>query len=457
MADNEPPKKSGSTNSDDSVEKPSPESQPADAYGIRAEVDQKLDSLFGALDNVDANDEKDAGGDASPEENTPETETDAEGKVERIRADMVGKLEDEEEAVVDWNDDAPQPGGGADAFIRKTVLPEKEPQAVADDEKNGPPLDVPPVMPDSDDHAKPTPVSASAPKAGSKTPSAPVAQDAPVTGRRQDRPPGGDPPKRPPQSAFDNHDRSQPVPPPAEPEPRKPLTSRIIVWGAVLIIITLTVRYFAGYDPEAFSPPTAETGQLFHKIAPPPPSAAVSAPAAQPLPVKPEAAAPQAPPPPKAPVPAAGVKAYVPRAYPYAIHMASYRSPEAAQVDLANYRRGFQAYLVRVDLGNKGIWYRLFLGHFPNATSALDAIGRYRLSGALVSRTRYACLSGAYPSATQADAASRLLAGKGFFPYTIATGGAYHVFVGAYHTAAAAKVLSKDLSASGFTNVLIER
>ncbi|MCP3950865.1 MAG: hypothetical protein GY697_01385, partial [Desulfobacterales bacterium] len=59
-----------------------------------------------------------------------------------------------------------------------------------------------------------------------------------------------------------------PAPPSAERKPRKPLTSRILVWGAVLIIITVTVRYFVTYDAEQLAQaPVADSGQLFHKIA----------------------------------------------------------------------------------------------------------------------------------------------------------------------------------------------
>ncbi|MCP3952783.1 MAG: SPOR domain-containing protein, partial [Desulfobacterales bacterium] len=235
-----------------------------------------------------------------------------------------------------------------------------------------------------------------------------------------------------------------------------PLTSRILVWGAVLIIITVTVRYFVTYDAEQLAQaPVADSGQLFHKIAP------VSPPATSPAPVPPAAAPSQAAPPPKIATPAAKpiapvVSGYPPQMYPYAIHMASLKTPAVARKEIAHYRRGFQAFIVQVDLGEKGIWYRLYFGHFSSATGAKDAISKYHLTGALVSRTRYACLLGSYPSVAQADAAKRQLA-KEFFPYTIAIGNAYHVFVGAHPTLAAARALSKKLSAAGFSSNLIER
>ena len=124
---------------------------------------------------------------------------------------------------------------------------------------------------------------------------------------------------------------------------------------------------------------------------------------------------------------------------------------------MAKYRRGFQAYLVRADLGKKGIWYRLFLGHFPNATSALDAIKKYHFKGAIISRNRFACRVGSYASVAQANAKTQLLESKGFFPYTIFVGDTHHVFVGAYLTDTAAREFSKILAASGFKNDVLER
>ena len=76
--------------------------------------------------------------------------------------------------------------------------------------------------------------------------------------------------------------------------------------------------------------------------------------------------------------------------------------------------------LVRVDLRKKGVLYRLFFGHFPNATAAVEAIKKYHFKDALVNRTRYACLLGSYPGVAQADSATRLLAAKGLLLSSVA-------------------------------------
>lgn len=245
------------------------------------------------------------------------------------------------------------------------------------------------------------------------------------------------------------------------------------------------------YEAETPAPLTAETGHLFHKIPPVPssvargsvpkqpvsatpprvPAQATAAPAvAKPRPApapvkKPMAqkapAAPKPPAPEKAKAPKAKstvqLKPYAPRRYPYAIHIASFQSLDTATEKLADYRRGFQAYLVRTNLGEKGIWYRLYLGHFPSATAALDAIKKYRLKGALVARNRFACLVGAYTSTAKADQTARQLSNKEFLPYTVTIDKVYYLFVGAHPTEDAARSLLMDLAASGFSGELMER
>jgi cell division septation protein DedD len=227
--------------------------------------------------------------------------------------------------------------------------------------------------------------------------------------------------------------------------------------------------YFWTYESDEKGPSTADSGILFHKIAPlsiprafkvpdytPPAQASAQAWAtdqqapAQKAPT-PEPAAAQA-------APAATVPAYVERSYPYVVHIASYQNRDVARKRAADYSRGFQAFLVRTDLKSKGIWYRLHIGHFPDATSAADAINKYFSKGsAVVGHTRYACLFGSYLSMEESVSVSERLSDKGFLPYTVFTNGAYHVFVGAHPTRAAAEALSRELSENGFPNTLIRR
>jgi len=437
-----------------------------------------------------------------------------------IRADGVGGLDRDEESVVDWVDDDPQPTETEKEEIAETDTEEtKEPPAdeVSESPPSEPEPETPrPLAPEEPEEAvaeaaaprppgkqeplkavdapgpqKDTPTPADPTEASPKATPSPADPTKTAKVEHPDPPPADKPSTRDETPATGLQQHLRPVPSPVAPKPRKPLTGRILLWGSVLIVVVVTAGYFASYEPETPAPRTAETGQLFHKIPPVPssvargsvpkqpvsatppkvPAQAAAAPAvAKPQPV-PEpakqpmaqkaAAAPKAPAPEKAKAPMAKstkqLKPYVPRRYPYAIHIASFKSLDTANEKLADYRRGFQAYVVRTNLGEKGIWYRLFLGHFPSATAALDAIKKYKLKGALVARNRFACLVGAFTSRAVADQTARQLSDKDFLPYTVTINKGYYLFVGAHPTAKAAQVLQKDLAASGFSSDLLER
>jgi len=437
-----------------------------------------------------------------------------------IRADGVGGLDRDEESVVEWVEDDPEPTKTVSAETAETGTDETiEPPAdpVTESPPPEPEAEIPPPRPPEEPEetvavetdARPpekqepleaveaprtkedTPTPADPTESTPKTELPPADPTKPAQVKRPDPPPTDRPSARDEAPDEGLHEHMRPVTPPVAPKKRKPLTSRILLWGFVLIIITVTVGFFATYEAETPAPLTAETGQLFHKIPPVPssvargsvpkqpvsatppkvPDQAAAAPAVAkpqpvPAPVK-KPMAPKAPTAPKTPAPekvkapkaksTVQLKPYVPRRYPYAIHVASFQSLDTAHGKLADYRRGFQAYVVRTNLGEKGIWYRLFLGHFPSATAALDAIKKYRLKGALVARNRFACLVGAYTSTATADQSARQLSDKGFLPYTVTIDKVYYLFVGAHPTVEAARSLLKDLAASGFTSELMER
>jgi len=441
---------------------------------LRAEVDQKLEGLFSDLDEDEAEDVVD-GDDATSAPAGAESDSDSIEAVRQAADDDSGDLDDDNEGPgIDEAGDAPvaptetatpsgpPATGETDQSIDDETIADNDPEIAAGSadaggsEEKRPPGEAVQSVSDYGDEA------------------GPAVSDAPGNFDNRDDGAGldqADSAKEPPSAPAEPADSlpdDQPPPvdtaaiPPAEQAARKPLTARIILWGIVLIIITVTVRYLITYEFEELAAiPARSTAQLFHKVGPLPPPAAVPAAAEKTAPQPTTAGPAKAAEPPKAddPSSAAGakVKAYVPRTYPYAIHVISYRSAAVAQEKVAAYRRGFQAFLVRVDLGKKGIWYRIFFGHFPSATSTVEAIEKYHLTGALVRRTRYACLIGSYPSSEQAAAASRQLSDKGFFPYTITFDNGFHVFVGAHPTLAAAEALSRGLSAKGFSSDLIER
>ena len=532
MTDKDPRETEGSGGGDGGGETPPPGQDQEKGYDIREEVNETLDSLFAGLDEdedvVDAPaDDEDVVAVPAADEDVVDVPAADEAVVDVPAADedVVDAPADEEdvvtipaddedvvdvpaadEAVVDVpvaDEDIVDVPADDNDVVEGLALDEDLVGALTDDEEL---VDLLADNKDSVDVLTDEPAAAGiTPEIAVDTPfqetdamytppptEAVTPVPLPATGGKPKKGEGVSPPpeNKKPKVAVKAQPpkRNQPAPPPAEPKPRKPLTSRILVWGAVLIIITLTVRYFVTYSSEELATaPVGKPGLLFHKVVPVPSPVASSTPAEESAPAPPaEESAPTPPaeestpppavkeltPPPavkeSAPAPAVKesapappatgtVKAYVPKVYPYAIHIASIKSLEEAKGKLVYYHRGIQAYLVRTDLGKKGVWYRLFFGHFPSATAAAKAIKDNNFTGSLVSRTRYTCLLGSYPALAPAEATTQLLAGKGFLPYTIIIGDTYHVFVGAHPTRPAAEALLMDLSAAGFSSELIER
>ena len=404
---------------------------------------------------------EDAGGTA---DNTPETVTDLRQAVDQKLDDLFGGLDEDEEPTVTVLQEGaeielPNAAPAFDADRSKpaaATAPRKPPAEPPADSKavehHTAPVPVPPPKPRPD---PPKAVATPPPEASGPAAAPPKKADRKGAVERsaaQPKPASAPPPKT-----------KKPVTAPAPSTGHakaKPQLGRLLLWGAVLGVVAGTAAYFTLYEPKAPPASTAGRGMLFHKIAPVSPApfgqksdqSTVTAPAAasMPAPADQKHATP-----PNAPHKA--VEAYIEGSYPWAIHIASYRHADVAREKAAEYYRGFQAFLVYTDLGEKGVWYRLHFGHFPDATSALDAIKKYGLKDAVVGHTRYACLLGSYATMKEARAATDRLNARGFFPYIITLNNSYHVLVGAHPTAGGAENVSGELRQAGFTNRVIKR
>ncbi|MBU2499020.1 MAG: SPOR domain-containing protein, partial [Proteobacteria bacterium] len=107
-------------------------------------------------------------------------------------------------------------------------------------------------------------------------------------------------------------------------------------------------------------------------------------------------------------------------AYPYSIYLGSYQDLEGARAAVSQYAQmGLSAYWSKIDLGDKGIWYRVFAGYFRTRGEAKDLIKAKQIPEAESKNTQYAVLTGVYRS--EADAGKMLadLVRFGFSPYMI--------------------------------------
>lgn len=68
----------------------------------------------------------------------------------------------------------------------------------------------------------------------------------------------------------------------------------------------------------------------------------------------------------------------------YGIHVSSFRSPENAETEVADYlARGVEAYAVYETIPDKGMWYRVYLGRFDSYNKAMAAGQRLMTRGAI--------------------------------------------------------------------------
>jgi hypothetical protein len=146
-------------------------------------------------------------------------------------------------------------------------------------------------------------------------------------------------------------------------------------------------------------------------------------------------------------------------AYPYSIHMGSYRSIQPARQTVREHQSmGLQAFWVRVDLGNKGVWYRVFSGCYKNSDAAEKTIRTKQLKTGKPQRARYANFIGTYSSEDSLRKQNQSLSKYGYAPYFIKDDqGKFHLFVGGFYKVKNAEKFSAELSSKGILSQVVER
>jgi hypothetical protein len=106
--------------------------------------------------------------------------------------------------------------------------------------------------------------------------------------------------------------------------------------------------------------------------------------------------------------------------YPYSVYLGSFKAAEAVSKALSGYHeKGISAYWARVDLGDKGVWFRFFAGYFRTKEEAEKYISDHNIPGATPRVTKYANLIGIYGSDKETEDQKRALLSAGFYPYVI--------------------------------------
>jgi HD-GYP domain-containing protein (c-di-GMP phosphodiesterase class II) len=145
--------------------------------------------------------------------------------------------------------------------------------------------------------------------------------------------------------------------------------------------------------------------------------------------------------------------------HPYSILLSSFRSLKLAERGLRIYREsGIDPYLVKVDLGKDGIWYRVFTGHFEKWADAAAARAEYRIEKIRVKKTGYATLIGSFAASGRLTDEITSLRELGFDPYVIQTpSGESHLYVGAFYTRKGAEDQQTELLKKGVKGRIVYR
>jgi hypothetical protein len=145
--------------------------------------------------------------------------------------------------------------------------------------------------------------------------------------------------------------------------------------------------------------------------------------------------------------------------YPYSVYLGSFKSSGTVNKALTEYQeKGLSVYWARVDLGDKGVWFRFFTGYFRTKEEAEKFIKDRNIQGATPGTTKYANFIGNYESDKEVKDRKQALVSAGFYPYTIkGIDGKSLIYSGAFDRKEYAEKEHTLLASKGIHSELVER
>lgn len=145
--------------------------------------------------------------------------------------------------------------------------------------------------------------------------------------------------------------------------------------------------------------------------------------------------------------------------YPYSLYLGSYRNLDLAKKAVETYgEKGLSPYWARVKLKEKGVWYRVFTGHFEDSQHAESFRQEHGLKEATIKKTQYTNLIGTYGSSEELKDKIVSLKKLGYSPYVIEDqGGKSRLFVGAFVTKEGAEAQYSDLKSHSVQSQVVIR
>jgi len=153
------------------------------------------------------------------------------------------------------------------------------------------------------------------------------------------------------------------------------------------------------------------------------------------------------------------IKSEILLSYPYSIYLGSYSNDIGVKEASSDYEKiGLSPYWIKIDLGEKGVWYRLFAGYFQTRREADEFINTRQIQGADTRLTKYANLIGIYSSQEEIEKQKAILEELGYSPYVISdTENVFRLCVGAFYQKDRAEEQNSDMALNGIQSQIVER
>ncbi len=88
--------------------------------------------------------------------------------------------------------------------------------------------------------------------------------------------------------------------------------------------------------------------------------------------------------------------------HPYSLRLSCLRRKENAKIMLSSYKRsGLSPYIAKVNLGNGGVWWAIYMGSYKTREEANRAKKKYKLTDSIITKTPYANLIGVFSSESE--------------------------------------------------------
>jgi len=145
--------------------------------------------------------------------------------------------------------------------------------------------------------------------------------------------------------------------------------------------------------------------------------------------------------------------------YPYSLMTGSFKTLQRVNKAISFLReQGLVPWWSQVDLGKKGIWFGVCVGHFETAKEAKEFRESSGLKASKIVRTAYTNKIGDFTSKEEIEQKLTSLRKAGYSPYVIeAPQEVYRLFIGGYVTKEGAEEMARILNQVGIDNEVVLR